>query len=148
VTQLDEAVAKLRELGSLTLRNLTFCKTVYDFGAYESFPDDEFSPGEQVSIYVEVENYRSVSTEKGYRTLLGGTYEIVDHADQRVAGGEFPDVEDNCRSRRRDFHIEYGLTLPANLSAGAYRLRLVVKDRQGDKLGSAELAFDVVAGAK
>jgi hypothetical protein len=142
VAHLDEAVAHLRELGSLSLRNLAFCKNVYGYGAFESYDNDIFSPGQQVSLYVEVENYHSESTEKGYCTLLGATYELFDDKGKRVSGGDFPDVDDCCRSRRRDFHIQFGLTIPANLTPGRYRVELVVKDRKSDKLGHATLPFE------
>jgi hypothetical protein len=143
VTHLDDAVASLRELGSLSLRNLSFCKNVFGFGAIEPFTIDSFSPGQQVSLYVEVENYSSKTTEKGFCTLLGSTYEILDDAGKRISGGEFPDVDDCCRSRRRDFHIQFGLSLPEKMEPGKYQLQLVVKDRQSDKLGHATASFEI-----
>jgi hypothetical protein len=143
VIHLDQAVSSLRELGSLSLRNLSFCKTVYGYGAIEPCPEDRFAPGQQVTVYVEVENYHSNSTEKGYRTSLGSSYEIVTEEGTRVGGGEIPDVEDFCRSRRRDFHIQYGLTLPETIGPGKYRLQLVIKDRQSDKIGNASIAFEI-----
>jgi hypothetical protein len=148
VVHLDEAVSHLRELGSLSLRNLSFCKNVYGYGAFEPFDSDVFAPGEQVSLYVEVENYHSESSEKGYCTLLGATYEILDEKGKRASGGDFPDVDDCCRSRRRDFHIQFGLALPQNLSPGRYRVELVVKDRQSDKLGHATVPFEIRGGRK
>ena len=143
VTHLDEAVSHLRELGSLSVRNLAFCKNVYGYGAIEPYDADVFAPGERVSLYVEVENYHSKSTEKGYCTSLGSTYEILDEQGKRVGGGEIPDVNDCCRSRRRDFHIQYGLVLPEKLSPGMYRLQIVIKDRQSDKMGNASAAFEI-----
>ncbi|MCI0491542.1 MAG: hypothetical protein L0Z07_01235 [Planctomycetes bacterium] len=145
---LDEAVASLRELGALSLRNLAFCKEVQGYGAYEPYDTDRFSSGEQVSLYVEIENYCSQSTEMGYSTQLGATYEILNEKGRNVDGGKFPDVEDCCRSRRRDFHVRYGLTLPEKLASGKYRLQLVVKDRKSDKKGSAQLAFEVDSAGK
>jgi hypothetical protein len=143
VTHLDEAVANLRELGSLTLRNLSFSKNVHGYGAIEPFDGDRFSPGQHVSLYVEVENYHSRSTEKGFCTLLGSSYEVLNEEGERISGGEFPDVEDCCRSRRRDFHVQYGLALPAKIAPGQYQLQLVVKDRQSDKIGHATAAFEI-----
>jgi hypothetical protein len=102
-----------------------------------------FSPGQQVALYVEIENYHSKSTEKGYCTSLGSTYEVLNDHGERIAGGEFPDVDDCCRSRRRDFHIQYGLTLPERMEPGRYRLQLVIKDRQSDKMGHATIAFEI-----
>jgi hypothetical protein len=147
VIYLDNAVWSLRELGTLSLRNLTFCKEVYGYGALQPYDADRFSPGEQVSLYVEVENYHSRSTEKGYCTSLGSTYEILTDSGERVASGKMPDVDDCCRSRRRDFHIQYGITLPKTLLPGQYRFNLVVKDRQGDKIGSATAAFEIIGNA-
>ena len=97
---------------------------------------------------MEVENYHSESTDEGYCTSLGSSYELLNDQGNRIAGGEFPDVEDCCRSRRRDFHIQYGLTLPGDIAPGHYRLQLVVKDRQSDKLGSASVKFDIGDGAR
>jgi hypothetical protein len=141
----DEALAHLREAGTLSLRNLTFCKSVSGYGAYEPHATSSFSASQQLTLYVEVENYRSVPTEDGFCTQLGTSYEVLDETGRRVDRGEFPDVDDCCRSRRRDFHIQYGLALPAKLSPGQYRLQLIVRDRQSDKIGSATLAFEVAA---
>ena len=96
-----------------------------------------------MSLYVEVENYHSKSTEKGFCTSLGSTYELLDEKGERVSGGEFPDVDDCCRSRRRDFHIQYGLALPEKMAPGRYQLQLVVKDRQSDKIGHATASFEI-----
>ncbi len=143
---LDEALANLRELGSLSLRNLTFCKAVYDFGAYDPCERTTFSAGEQLTLYVEVENYRSRSTEKGYTTTLGTSYKILNDRDELVDSGQFPDVEDCCRSRRRDFHIQYGLALPKTIASGDYRLELVVKDQLSDKIGHGTIPLTIAGG--
>jgi hypothetical protein len=145
VTHLDDAVANLRELGALTLRNLSFCKNVYGYGSFEPYDSDTFTPGQHVSLYVEVENFHSTSTDKGFNTSLGSTYEVLDDKGKRVASGDFPDVNDCCRSRRRDFHIQFGLTLPENVQPSRYQLQLVVKDRQGDKIGNAKASFEIRA---
>jgi hypothetical protein len=143
VTHLDEALANLRELSSLSLRNLSFCKAVYGYGAIEPYENDTFSPGQHVLLYVEVENYHSTSSEKGFSTSLGTSYEVLDEHGKRVTSGDFPDVNDTCRSRRRDFHMQLGLTLPDNIAAGRYQLQLLVKDRQSDKIGNAKASFEV-----
>ncbi|MEX2091185.1 MAG: hypothetical protein WD971_00835 [Pirellulales bacterium] len=143
VVHLDEAVGHLRELGTLSLRNLAFCKNVYGYGAYEPINSPSFTPGQQVTLYLEIENYHSESTQKGYATKLGASYELVDEAGERVAGGDFPNIEDCCQSRRRDFHIQYGLVLPKTAKAGKHHLKLVMNDRQSDKMGSASIAFEI-----
>ncbi len=101
-----------------------------------------------MSLYVEVDNFHSQSTEKGFCTSLGSTYELLNEAGTRVDGGEFPDVEDCCRSRRRDFHVQYGLALPKAIPPGKYQLQLVVRDRGSDKIGHASAAFEVTGSKK
>jgi hypothetical protein len=141
---LDEALNSLREVGSLSLRNLTFCKKVHAYGAYDPHEPARFSPGQPLTLYVEVENYHSRSTENGFLTSLGSSYELLDEAGKRVAGDSFPDVDDTCRTRRHDFHIQYGVALPATIPPGRYRLQLVIRDRQSDKLGNATVEFEVI----
>jgi hypothetical protein len=68
---------------------------------------------------------------------------VLDDKGERIAGGEFPDIDDCCRSRRRDFHIQYGLALPEKLEPGRFQLQLVVKDRQSDKIGHATASFEI-----
>jgi hypothetical protein len=143
VVHLDEAVGHLRELGTLSLRNLAFCKNVYGYGAYEAINSPSFTPGQQVTLYLEVENYHSESTQKGYTTKLGASYELSDEEGQRVAKGDFPNIEDCCQSRRRDFHIQYGLVLPKTAKPGKYRLALVMHDRQSEKRGTASIACEI-----
>ena len=148
VTHLEEAVSNLRELGSLSLRNLSFCKNVYGYGAIEPYESDTFSSGQQVSLYVEVENYHSTSSEKGFNTSLGTSYEVLDDHGKRVTSGDFPDVNDCCRSRRRDFHLQLGLKLPENMAAGRYQVQLLVKDRQSDKIGNGKASFEIRGSKK
>jgi hypothetical protein len=143
VVHLDEAVGHLRELGTLSLRNLAFCKNVYGYGAYEPITSPSFTPGQQVTLYLEVENYHSESTPKGYATKLGASYELVNEAGERVAGGDFPAVEDCCQSRRRDFHIQYGMVLPKTAKPGKHHLKLAMKDRQSDKMGTTSITFEI-----
>ena len=68
---------------------------------------------------------------------------MVDDAGERLAGGEFPNVEDTCQSRRRDFHIQYGLVLPKSAKPGKYHLKLSMNDRQSEKMGSASIALEI-----
>lgn len=140
-----EASAALGQLGDLRIENLTFCDEVYGFGAYDPIDAPRFTAGQSVSLYTEVENYRSESTEEGYRTSLATSYRVVDRHGALVDSGEFPVVEDLCLSRRRDFHIQYSVTLPTTVYPGEYRLQLTITDQLGDKIGDDEIAFEIVS---
>ena len=140
---LEEALGNLREQATLSVRNLVFCKEVYDYGAYEIESSHRFAPGRQIALYAEVENFRSHQTESGYHTSLASSYEILDEDGNRVDGREFPNVEDDCRRRRRDFHIQYGFTIPKEIKSGRYQLQLIIKDNLSDKIGRNSIEFEV-----
>lgn len=141
---LDQARAKLAELATMQVRRLSFVDSVAGFGSYELHEDAKFRPGTQVTLYAEIENFSSQSTKDGYRTRLGTSYEVVDKNGKRVDSAEFPEVEDLCRNPRRDFHMQYTVTLPMRIYPDQYELRLVITDQQSQKIGQASLPFEIV----
>ena len=143
LVHLDEARGTLAELATLNVRNLSFVESVDGFGVYKPLQEASFQPGKQVTLYAEVENFRSESTKKGYRTLLGTSYQIVNKSGRRVDGGQFPEVLDHSKSRRRDFHIQYGISLPTRIFPDSYELQLIVTDNLTGKIGQATLSFEI-----
>lgn len=143
LVHLDAARGQLAELATLQVRNMTFAERVDGFGEYKTVEKSRFQPGGQVTLYAEVANYRSDSTPDGYRTLLTTSYQIVDKAGQRVDGGQFPDIEDLCQNRRRDFHMQYTIPLPTRIYAGTYEMQLIITDGLSNKIGQASVPFDI-----
>lgn len=141
---LKRAAGALEQLGSLTLSNLEFCEEVYGFGAYQPLESTSFQPGQEVKLYAEVENYKTVTTPQGEHTSLATSYQVLDKHGSRVDGGEVPVVNDYCARRRRDFHIQYGVTLPQGIYPGKYVLELTLTDQLGDKIGHGALDFEIV----
>ncbi|TWT65437.1 hypothetical protein Pla123a_49050 [Posidoniimonas polymericola] len=142
---LQHAVTALEQLGSLTVGHLRFCKEVYGFGAYEPLKQARFKPGEEVKVYAEVANFKTVTTAEGEHTSLATSYRVLDQHGSRVDGGEVPVVNDYCASRRRDFHIQYGITLPRAIYPGEYVLELTLTDQLGDKIGHGTIDFTIGA---
>ena len=141
--ELAKALVQLRKQAALSVRNLAFCTTVYDYGAYDEYTESQFQAGQQLSLYAEVENFQSCMTDQGYLTSLASSYELLDEKGIGIDRGEFPSVKDYCRNRRRDFHIEYGLSLPEQIAPGSYRLQLTIQDNLSHKTGTHEIAFEV-----
>jgi hypothetical protein len=140
---LDEARGTLAQLATLDVRNLTFVESVDGYGAYKPARESQFEPGQQVTLYAEVENFHSETIEQGFRISLGTSYQVVDESGRRVDGGQFPDVLDQCKNRRRDLHIQYGIPLPTRIYPGGYQLQLIVTDNQTGKIGQASLSFEI-----
>ncbi|WP_146451723.1 hypothetical protein [Bythopirellula polymerisocia] len=144
LVHLDQARARLGELASLQVRNLTFADSVDGYGLYEPHADTRFKPGDQVTLYTEVENFRSESTKKGFRTSLATSYEVVDPHGRHVEGAQFPEVEDICQNLRHDFHMQYGLALPTRIYPGSYELRLTITDQLSNKIGHSTIPFEII----
>ncbi len=66
--RLNEAASRLALLSPLTVRHIAFCTEVASYGVVTPFKETEFTPGEQVLLYAEVENFKSEETPKGFRT--------------------------------------------------------------------------------
>ena len=130
-------------MGNLQVRNFVACREVYGYGAYEPTTDGRYAPGDQLVLYAELDNYRSDATAEGYRTTFDSSYRLVNQAGDEVASGDFPVVDDLCLTLRRDFHIQYALTLPATVPPGDYRLELTVTDRLGQKIGHDQMLLTV-----
>ena len=60
-----------------------------------------------------------------------------------VWSGDLGTAEDHCRRRRRDFFVNYRLTLPAGLAPGDYLVRIVQKDLLGDREASRTVPIHV-----
>lgn len=141
---LDQARTKLAELATLQVRRLSFVDSVEGYGAYEPREESKFRPGDQVVLYAEIENFSSESTKDGYRTRLGTSYEVVDKSGKRVDSAQFPEVEDLCRTARRDFHMQYTVTLPMRIYPEQYEIRLIITDQQSHKIGQASVPFEIL----
>lgn len=140
---LSKANLHLSESAALTVRNLHFCTEVKSYGVYTPFDQTQFKPGQQVLIYVEVENFKSDDTPQGYHTSLRGSYQVLDAQGRRVEERELPLTEDYCRNPRRDYSIRYFLTIPARTYDGSYTLQLTLEDTLGQKIGQATAEFQV-----
>lgn len=143
LVHLDQARSRLAEIASLQIQNLTFVSSVDGYGTYEPLERTTFQPGEQVNLYAEIENFRSESNKDGYRTSLSTSYEVVDTQGRHVEGAQFPEVVDQCKSLRRDFHMQYGVVLPTRIYPGEYQLQLTITDQLSNKIAQASVPFQI-----
>ena len=94
-------------------------------------------------VYVEVENFKSEETPKGFHTALKSSYQILDAQGRRVTEHELPLTEEHCQNRRRDYFIRYFVTLPQRIYDGKYTLQLTIEDTLGHKVGQSSIDFTV-----
>jgi hypothetical protein len=146
IAQLRQAVHKLQEKSKLELRNVSFCNKIENYGRYERFKRDEFTAGQPVLLYAEVENFKSEPTADGpYRAILKSTIEIFDSTGKLVQNGRMPFApnEDLCASPRRDYYNSYEFSIPQQISLGPHTLKLTVEDQLSQKVASYTVNFTV-----
>ncbi len=140
---LQEAVRRLNESGPLSLKNLAFCSEVKSFGVYKKFDKYEFKPDQNVILYAEVQNFKIEASEKGYRTALRSSYQILDSHGNRVAEHEYPVAEEVCQNARSDFFFPLILTLPRRINEGDYTLQLTLEDTLSQKLSQSSITLTI-----
>ena len=147
VASLRTAAARLSSKARLSLRNVGFCHEIQSFGSVDAFDRDEFTPGQPVLVYAEVDNFRSEQTLEGrFRTVLRSSIDI-----RRAGSGELvesidlnPDeLVDLCDSHRRDYFLSFDLQIPQGIGFGPHVLTLRVEDRNSGQKADAEIRFTV-----
>lgn len=160
---LRAAADRLAEAAPMRIAHATLCTRVMGFGRYEPFAQDEFVAGrpQRMIVYVEIEQF-------GHRPVR-----MADVADRRQYHGERWAVElsqalelyregerapvwsrpeqtviESSRNRRRDFYLVHEIELPATLPAGAYTLKIIMRDRTTGALDEAHLPLRLLAEAR
>lgn len=141
--QLANALVPLGWVAPLVLRNVAFITQVQSYGDYKPFARYEFTPEQEVLLYVEIENFASEETPKGFHTVLEASYRIFDNRNQQVAEKQLGTTEEYCRNPRRDFFVVYHLRMPKRIYAGRHTLQLTVVDQKSKKVGQASVEFTI-----
>ncbi|MEX0792900.1 MAG: hypothetical protein WD045_07160 [Pirellulaceae bacterium] len=137
------ATDRLREVSPLELRNIEFIQSVDSFGQFKKFPQPEFREGQEVLLYVEIDNFTSEHSGDTFETVLSGGYEIYDPAGRRVDARKFAEVKDTCQQQRRDFYVPYRIYMPDEIAPGNYRMELTITDNKAEKFGQASIEFRI-----
>ena len=141
LSQMRAAILSLQGNAHLAIDRATFCTDIESFGNYTRFEKDEFTPGQEVLVYAELENFQSERTTDGkYRTLLKSSVRLVQ--DGRVIDEvQYNATEDLSHSRRQDFMQGFRYQLPQRLTPGNYSLQLTIEDQLSSK--SAEYSLNL-----
>jgi hypothetical protein len=140
---LVDAMNSLGESASLDVRNLAFCREVQSYGAIKRFDKYEFTAGQRLLLYAEVENFKSEDTPKGYHTSLRSSYQIFDAGGRRVDQQESTSTEEYCTNPRRDYFIGCDFHLPKQIYPGQHTLKLTVEDLKSHKVGESSIEFTI-----
>lgn len=142
---LARAHAQVKQLATLAVRSMTFCTgEVTSYGAYTPRANRRFKAGDEVTLYVEVENFANDQRGDRYHTILSSSCRVLDSRDAQVSSQEYPAFEDICLSPRRDFFMQYNVKIPDRIYPGEYHLEFTLTDQISSKIGRASIDFEIV----
>jgi hypothetical protein len=144
---------RIKSQTPLALPTVALCRSVTQFGVYDSYRPAQFPAGKETPliVYTEVDNFTSQTDLDGrFETKLNYAAALYsdngENAQSSAVIGKKPaSIVDRCRNRRRDFFLADRLTLPATLPAGKYLLKVTVVDELANHV--AEQAVPVVIAA-
>ena len=139
---LGDALAQLGETAPLAVRNLTFCTKVVRFGSFEAVKSAEFTPGQEVLLYAEVDNLHIESLAKGYHWAVKINGQIFDNRGNRMEDYGWISTEETYQTPRHDFFVSKLYYLP-RLVPGRYTLQFTIEDTLGHKVGQSSVDFTV-----
>jgi len=131
----------LANVSTLDVRNVAFCSKVESYGRFDEFKSYGFKPGQEVLLYVEVENFAVESRGERHETELQGEYTIFGADGKRVANAVLPLDKQASNNRRRDYFIPYRIFMPKKIEQGHYTLQLTMEDVKGSKSNQASVEF-------
>lgn len=154
-TLLREQAAALQPSPGLSISNAALCRRVDGFGRYTTLNTTTLVAGrpQPVIVYVEPEGFahRAADTpdsEQRWTVELSQELQLYHDADGTLAWMDREqNISESSRRQRRDFYLVRRIDLPATLSIGAYRLKVVVRDRVSGTVAESIIPMQVVADA-
>jgi hypothetical protein len=141
-TTIHDAVAALEARAPLEITELQLCRKVKGFGEFEPLEAAACRPGHSVIVYCEMAGLRYELEGPLHRSRLASRVEVV------ASGGGEPlwtqplgTADDLCHRRRRDYYVNYRITLPESLAPGSYELRLVQDDLVANHTATRAVSF-------
>ncbi|MHC5540478.1 hypothetical protein ACYOEI_19830, partial [Singulisphaera rosea] len=140
-----EAITTLEDKVPLEITELQLCRKVSGFGNFEPVDTNAFKAGQSLIVYSELSGIRYTQSGEAFRSNLSSRIELVpSQGGAPVWTPPLDPAEDYCRHRRRDYFINYRLTLPDNIPAGVYDLKLIQKDEIAGHSTSSSLPVTII----
>jgi hypothetical protein len=128
------AVEVLEEQAPLEITDLRLCRKVHGFGNYEALEPSDFKPGRAAILYCEMAGVRYEPSDEVFRSRLASQVEIQTvKGEKTVWSHPLGTAEDLCPRKRRDYFVNYRVSLPRTLAPGSYLLRMTQKDLISDR---------------
>jgi hypothetical protein len=127
----------------LAVSRMVVCRQVRGFDDVVGIHPQRLRRGQPILVYAALDNFLSIATAKGYRTLTSSTLEIQGTDGDVVLRMPLGTAVDLCEVPRQDFYLTHRVTIPENLPAGDYIFDLRIDDLQSHESSRSQLAVTV-----
>jgi len=142
--EIRSAVLAIDDHPPFGIKVLRLCREVRGLGSFEPLPTGVIKAGQPVLLYSEVAGLKYQAHDDGFTSRLSSKVELISASSgSKVWERELGEVEDQCRSRRRDNYVSTRIRIPSTVPPGSYRLRLSEIDLTAHQSTSAELPLSI-----
>ena len=134
----SEGLQELQNLCPIKLKNVTFVEDWLAYGQFIPRNAQEFYPGDDFLVYMEIENPLVRRIPDGFEVSVAISYEIRDEHANIVAREDRGKPSERSLSRKRDYALAFPGTIPTSFAPGQYQLRISVTDLNDDSMQFAE----------
>lgn len=130
---------------ALAVRTACFASAVRAWGDLDRFAADRFRPGEEVIVYLELDELTAGSSPAGHTTCVDTVLRLVDGDGATLHTWRFEPLAETCGTRRRDYFARYVVRFPETVPPGSCRVEATVTDTLAGATAVATLPLELVA---
>lgn len=128
-----------------SIRTACFASRVQAWGVFDRFPADRFTPGQEVIVYVELDDLAATTAADGHTTCIDAALRLVAADGRTLADWNFEPIAETCASRRRDYFARFVVRIPETAAAGRSHVALAITDTLAGKTVETTLPLEITA---
>lgn len=130
---------------TLAVRSACFASAVRAWGDVDRFATDRFKPGQEVIVYVELDNLAVGDSPSGHTTCVDAVLRLIDDADRTLHTWTFEPIAETCAGRRRDYFARYVVRIPGSAPPGGCRVEMSITDTLAGATAGTSLPLEIAA---
>lgn len=130
---------------ALVIRSACFASAVRAWGDVDRFATDRFRPGQEVIVYVELDNLAVTASPSGHTTCVDAGLRLVGADDTTIHTWTFEPLAETCPGRRRDYFARYVVRIPESVPPGGCRIDVSVTDTLAGTTADSSLPLEIAA---
>jgi hypothetical protein len=138
-----EPTATVEPARTASIRTACFASRVQAWGVFDRFPANRFTPGQEVIVYVELDDLAATTAADGHTTCIDPALRLVAANDRTLADWNFEPIAETCASRRRDYFARFVVRIPETAPAGRCHVALAITDTLAGKTVETTLPLEI-----